>query len=111
MRPLDVLAACRAMERTKFFDGDILEELWRVLKKMLSRNELDYMQTSDVLLCLKTLNAYSKDVLSAVARCFAAKTTAIPAEMRNFWLDVFKGFGHTEEKAFLQLLEVPPVMP
>lgn len=111
MGPLDVVAACNAIMRTKFFDGDILEELWPVLKKMLSRNELDHVQTTDVLLCLKTLNTYDKGVFEAIARCFAAKTMHIEADMRHFWIEVFKEFGHKGEKAFLQLLEVPPQMP
>jgi len=109
--PADVVAACRAMARTKFFDGDILEELYAVLQKLLKADRLDGTQTSDVILCLKTLNAYDRGVFSAVARAFKPKTGAIDSGMRARWLEIFKGFAHDLERDFLQLLEVPPLSP
>lgn len=107
--PEDIMAACRALERTRFFDGDILEELYSVLRRMLRNDKLDAAQTNDAIQCLKTLNAYDKGVFSAVAKSFKTKTGTMEATMRNIWLEVFKGFGHDVEKDFLQVLEVPPV--
>lgn len=107
--PTDIVAACRALARTKFFDGDILEELYSVLRKLLRGDRLDLAQTHDAINCLKTLNAYDKGVFSAVAKAFKAKTASMDQAMRNAWLEIFKAFGHDLEKDFLQLLEVPPI--
>mmetsp|Transcript_8841 Transcript_8841/g.20782 ORF Transcript_8841/g.20782 Transcript_8841/m.20782 type:complete len:337 (-) Transcript_8841:35-1045(-) len=103
--PGDVVAACRALARTKFFDAEIIEDIYSVLRK------LDMVQTNDAILCLKTLNAYDKGVFSAVAKAFKGKTGSMEQTMRNVWLEIFKGFGHDLEKDFIQLLEVPPVPP
>lgn len=109
--PADIVAACRAMARTKFFDGDIIEDVYAALRKMLRGERFDIAQTHDAILCLHTLNAYDKTVFSAVAKAFKAKTASMDAAMRNTWLEIFKGHGHDLEKDFLQLLEVPPVPP
>jgi len=109
--PADIVAACRALARTKFFDGDIIEDIYAVLRKLLRGDRLDLAQTNDAITCLKTLNAYDKAVFSAVAKAFKAKTGSMETQMRNAWLEIFKGFGHDLEKDFIQLLEVPPVPP
>uniref|UniRef100_A0A7S4VTH4 C3H1-type domain-containing protein n=1 Tax=Alexandrium monilatum TaxID=311494 RepID=A0A7S4VTH4_9DINO len=109
--PADIVAACRALARTKFFDSDIIEDIYSVLRKLLRGERLDAAQTHDAIICLKTLNAYEKGVFSAVAKAFKAKTASMDAAMRNTWLEIFRGFGHDLEKDFLQLLEVPPVPP
>lgn len=107
--PADVVAACRALARTKFFDGDILEDLYSALRKLLRGDRLDISQTNDAIVCLKTLNAYDREVFSAVAKAFKAKTGAMDSTTRSTWLEIFKGFGHGAEGDFLQLLEVPPL--
>jgi len=66
----NVSSACRAMARTKFFDGDILKDLNDVLKRLLQREQLTASQTTDALQCLAELNAYDQGVLSAVAMAF-----------------------------------------
>lgn len=109
--PLEIMAACRALARTKFFDGDINEDLFKVLASTITADKLDVLQTNDVIFCLKTLNAYDRKVLSAVARSFKSKTSAMDAAMRAAWLEVFKAYKHEHEPDFLQLLEVPPLLP
>lgn len=106
-----VVAVCRAMARSRFFDGDILEDLYKALRILIKTDKLDIQQTNDAVQCLSTLNAYDPGVFSAVAGAFREKTAAIDAGMRNSWLEIFKGFGHSGDRAFLQLLEVPPVLP
>jgi len=110
--PAGVAAVCRALARTKFFDGDILEELYSVLRKLLQEDRLDVSQADDAVRCLGTLNAYDKGVLGAVAGAFRTKTRAIEGNMRNAWLEIFRFFGHGgADGDFLQLLEVPPLPP
>lgn len=111
MPPADVTAACRALARTKFFDCDIFQDLYTCLQKLLSEDTLDGAQTHDAILCLKALNAYDREVFSSVARAFRAKTRAMDVGMRQSWLEVFKGFAHAADADFLQLLEVPPLVP
>lgn len=106
-----VAAACRALGRTKFFDGDLLEDLYEVLKSLLSTNRFSAMQTTDVLICLKDLNAYNRKVCTAIARGFASRVADLEPGMRAFWLEAFKAFNHTAEPDFVQLLETPGVAP
>lgn len=108
MGSAEVAAACRALGRTKFFDGELFEDLHEVLQQRLQGDKLDALQTNDALVCLATLNAYDKGVFSAVAKVFRQKTALIDAGMRDLWLQVFRGCGHELEKDFIQLLEQPP---
>lgn len=107
----DVVAACRAMARTKFFDGEILADLSDVLQKMLLSAKLDVLQTNDVIQCLWTLNAYEKSVFTAIATAFQGRTMLMEASMRKEWLQIFNKFGHAHEEEFIQLLDVPQELP
>mmetsp|Transcript_105709 Transcript_105709/g.329463 ORF Transcript_105709/g.329463 Transcript_105709/m.329463 type:complete len:367 (+) Transcript_105709:211-1311(+) len=107
----EVVSACRALARTKFFDADIIEEVYSALRRLLRGDRLEVAETHDAIICLHTLNAYDKGVFSAVAKAFKAKTASMDAGIRSAWLEIFKGFGHDLEKDFLQLLEVPAVPP
>eukprot|EP00929_Paragymnodinium_shiwhaense_P006132 TRINITY_DN10899_c0_g2_i2.p1 TRINITY_DN10899_c0_g2~~TRINITY_DN10899_c0_g2_i2.p1 ORF type:complete len:346 (-),score=92.65 TRINITY_DN10899_c0_g2_i2:44-1081(-) len=100
-------AACRALGRNKFFDGDLQQDLSRHICKLLDHSKMDMMQTMDIIDCCKELNAYDRTVFSAVARAFKAQTSSMHPIMRQEWLRVFQAFGHEREKDFLQLLEVP----
>lgn len=106
-----VAAACRAMARTKFFDGEILEDLYDVLRKMLHSGKFDVTQTNDAIQCFWTLNAYERSVFSAIANAFRGKTAFMETGLRSEWLQIFKAFGHECEKDFLQVLDVPQALP
>lgn len=107
----DVLAACRALSRTKFFDAELLEGLCTELRKLLQHNLVDEVQVNDAIQCFKSLNAYNSGIFSVVAQAFKFKTRAMDAGIRSAWLDIFREFGHDSEKDFLQLLEVPALPP
>lgn len=111
LSPSEVSAVCRALARTKFFDKELLDDLYEVLRTMISGSKLSVPQTSDALRCLKALNAYDQEVCSAISRCFTSKTRDLETGTRNEWLEAFKTFNHTCEPDFLQKLEVPPVLP
>eukprot|EP00930_Biecheleria_cincta_P045841 TRINITY_DN31593_c0_g1_i2.p1 TRINITY_DN31593_c0_g1~~TRINITY_DN31593_c0_g1_i2.p1 ORF type:complete len:345 (-),score=80.63 TRINITY_DN31593_c0_g1_i2:242-1126(-) len=107
MQPEEVAAACRALTRTKFFDGDILRKLVDVVKRLLAQDRLDLQQVDDVFQCLWRLNLYDQEVVSAIAKQFKVKTGTMDTTLRNAWLGICKGFNHTADQDFLQLLEVP----
>lgn len=107
----DVVAAFRAMARTKFFDGEILEDLSSELQKMVLSAKLDIIQTNDVIQCLWTLNAYEQGVFTAIANFFRGRTMLMEASMRKAWLQIFNKFGHVHEADFIQLLDIPQVLP
>lgn len=107
MLPEDVAAACRALARTKFFDGDINRVLYGVLKRLLLRDRLTVEQADDVLKCFASLNVYDESVFSAIARQMKVRTASIDQALRTQWYDIYKGFNHSGDKDFYQLLEVP----
>lgn len=109
--PDEVGATCRAMSRTKFFDGDMLKDLKEVLMRMLAADQLDVPSVHDAVMCLWELNAYDKRLFSAVAKALRPKVVFLEQRVRCSWLEVYRGFGHSHEKDFLQLLEVPPLLP
>lgn len=111
LEPAVVVAACRALGRAKFFDHELLEALFACLRQLLLADKLDVAQANDALLCLDALNAYDRGVLSAVAASFRSKTSTLEPAMRSSWLEVFRRFEHKIEKDFLQMLEVPPLIP
>jgi len=107
MLPEDVAAACRALARTKFFDGDIIRVLYGVLKRLLLRDRLTVEQADDALKCFACLNIYDESVFSAIARQMKVRTATIDQALRAQWYDIYKGFNHSGDKDFYQLLEVP----
>eukprot|EP00439_Symbiodinium_sp_Y106_P068814 s52_g11.t1 len=109
MSPENVAAACRAMARTKFFDGDILRDLNDVLKRLLQRDQLSSAQVNDALQCLWEINAYDQNVLSAIASTFKGKLASLEPIYRQTWREIFEGFKHDRDKDFRQLLETPPL--
>lgn len=106
-----VAAACRALARTRFFDAELLEDLRRGVQQLLKAERLDAMQATDALRCLRELNAYDQGVVSAVAAAFSTKVAMLEPGLRSTWLELFKGMGHEQDQEFLQLLEVPPLLP
>jgi len=109
--PEEVAAACRALGRTRFFDRELLDDLYGAINQLLQGSQLGPALTADAVQCMKTLNAYSQDVCSAIARSYMGRVGDLEASMRAEWLEIFTGFGHRSEPGFLQLLEVPPVPP
>lgn len=109
MTPENVAAACRAMGRTKFFDGDILKDLSDVLKRLLLRDQLSTIQANDALQCLWEINAYDQGVLSAIANNFKAKILQLEPMLRQMWREIFENFKHEKDLDFRQLLETPPL--
>lgn len=109
MSPENVAAACRAMGRTRFFDGDILRDLHDVLKRLLQRDQLTAQQANDAVQCLWEINSYSQPVLGALATSFKGKIGTMEPVYRQMWLEIFKSFKHDEDKDFQQLLETPPL--
>jgi|EP00927_Polykrikos_kofoidii_P073474 hypothetical protein len=106
----DVVAAtCRALARTKFFDKDILEDLYATLRKLAKDNLLDVSQANDVLMSLTALNAYDASVYAAIASSFRSKTSMMDPGVRASWLEVFRMFAQDQNKGFQQLLEAPPL--
>ncbi|CAE7756864.1 PEX19-1 [Symbiodinium pilosum] len=107
MLPEDAAAACRALSRTKFFDNDIIRALSAVLKRLLLRDRLSVEQADDVLRCMASLNVYDEGVFSAVARQMKVRTASLDQAVRGQWFEIYKGFKHSGDKDFYQLLEVP----
>lgn len=111
LSPSEVAALCRALARTKFFDRELLDDLYEVLRTMLAGSKISVLQTSDVIKCLKALNAYNREVCSAISRCFTSKILDLEVATRNEWLEAFRAFDHKTDPGFMQILEVPPVPP
>ncbi|CAE7037401.1 PEX19-1 [Symbiodinium microadriaticum] len=109
MLPEDAAAACRALSRTKFFDNDILRAMNALLKRLLLRDRLSIEQADDVLRCMASLNIYDEGVFSAIARQMKVRTSSLDQAVRGQWYDIYKGFKHSGDKDFYQLLEVPPL--
>lgn len=109
LSPVEAAATCRALARVKFFDRELLDDLYRALQKLLSEGKLGAQHTTDAVRCMALLNAYDADTFTSIARCYLAKTAELDAATRAEWGEAFKTFGHKLEPMFLQLLEVPPV--
>lgn len=107
----EVAAACRALARSRFFDGDLLEVLSTILPRMILGEKLMAEQVTNVITCLKELNYYKKDIFSAIAKSFKPKVTTLSAIERSTWLEAMRTLGHKQELDFMQMLEVPPLHP
>mmetsp|Transcript_102224 Transcript_102224/g.286569 ORF Transcript_102224/g.286569 Transcript_102224/m.286569 type:complete len:315 (+) Transcript_102224:92-1036(+) len=108
LEPPEVAATCRALGRVKFFDRELLDDLYVALQKLLAEGRLGPVETGDAVACMAVLNAYDAATFSAISRSWMLRTGELDAQSRNEWGEAFKLFGHKSEPAFLQLLEVPP---
>lgn len=111
LSPAEISAACRAIGRTKFFDGDVNERLKLQIRKLIMVDKFDMNQLDDIVQCFGCLNAYDRATFTAIAKGTKAKTPLMPGAMRVAWEKIFKMFKHTDDEDFLQMLEVPPVPP
>jgi len=109
--PEEVAAACRALTRTKFFDHDILKFLHAELRQLVAKDKLGIAQTTDAIQCLGCLNAYDKSFFQEVAKAYKAKTSLVEPEKRMIWSEAYSLLKHDGDKDFVQLLEVPPLLP
>lgn len=107
----EIAAACRALARSRFFDGDILEKLSEVLKTSISGEKFSVEQVTDVLTCLKELNYCDKHTLQAIAKVYRSKIILLTPAIRNQWLECMQFLGHRNDLDFMQTLEVPPLLP
>lgn len=106
---LEMAAACRAIGRTKFFDGDLLEVLYPTLQQMLRHGKIDLQHVQDVVSCLWTINAYDKGVFCALAACSRSVVGKLSRDTREQFFSICKAFRHEEDQDFLQMLETPPL--
>lgn len=109
--PAEVAATCRALARSKFFDGELLEGLCISLRAMINSGKLTAELATDAIVCFKKLNYYNKDFFKAIAKEFMTKVMTLTADIRNKWLDAMQGFDHKDNRDFMQNLEVLPLMP
>merc|ERR1712048_1221888 len=65
LKARDLCALCRVAAKTKFFDGELFEELHPVLKKELKRRRFSDAEAMEVILSLASLNAYDAGVFDA----------------------------------------------
>lgn len=105
----DVAAAYRALGRTKFFDGEVLEGLNKCLRKLFKDGKASEALASDAIECLFVLNAYDKAVFSSVATSFRATLPLLDVDLRKKWLRCFQFFKHDSDREFVQMLEVAPM--
>eukprot|EP00929_Paragymnodinium_shiwhaense_P055127 TRINITY_DN2764_c0_g1_i1.p1 TRINITY_DN2764_c0_g1~~TRINITY_DN2764_c0_g1_i1.p1 ORF type:complete len:338 (-),score=84.55 TRINITY_DN2764_c0_g1_i1:90-1103(-) len=106
----ELAAACRALGRAKFFDGDLLQGLSLVIRQALATDALDVNQVNDCMECVAVLNFSDHELLAAVARAYKPRVQLMQPGMRQTWLDAFKLLKHEKDKDFMQMLEVPPVL-
>lgn len=114
MQLVDIAATYRAIARTKFFDGELLEILNSEMCKLLAESKTPDQIASlaaDAIDCLSNMNAYDKHVFSAIAQFFGPRIMSLDPSMGKRWLQSFRRFEHTAEKDFLQMLEATPMAP
>lgn len=109
--PGDVVAVCRALARTKFFDGDMFSDIYSAIQKLLRLDKFDVSQATEAIMSFRVLNAYDRSVFSAIARTFRPKVRSIEPLVRKDWLEIFQSFSHKGEDDFLQMLEALPILP
>mmetsp|Transcript_84342 Transcript_84342/g.243842 ORF Transcript_84342/g.243842 Transcript_84342/m.243842 type:complete len:314 (-) Transcript_84342:118-1059(-) len=109
LEPPEIAATCRALGRVKFFDRELLDDLYIACQRLLAEGKLGPSETGDAVACMAVLNAYDADTFTAIARSYMMRTGELDAQSRADWGEAFKLFGHKSDSAFLQLLEVPPV--
>jgi len=109
--PPEIAAACRALARSRFFDGDILDDICKSLQKMINEDKLGEAETTDAIVCLKELNYYKHDVFAAIAKNFKPKIRMLSPVARATWLEVMQSLNHKSDRDFLQVLEILPLLP
>merc|ERR1712085_60295 len=98
--------------RTKFFDGDLLEEVCKYLPRMIEQTSPGSIeQVNDAVVCFHELNYYNKEMLSEIARAFRPRVHLLMPHFRFRWFETMQGLKHNKDLDFQQLLQVPPLLP
>jgi len=105
----ELVAAVQAMARSKFFDGDMLEDFYSEIRNLLRADKIEAAQVSEIMYALHSLNAYEKRLFSAIARTFKSKVGTLDSKTQQDWHLAFTDFKHGEDQDFLQMLEASPL--
>merc|ERR1712242_149290 len=85
----DLITFCKAMAQAKYYDCDLVGEVWKALRQRIPRDELDFTALTEVISSLKELNAYDKTVFHLAARSAVTKVWFMSKDQRQLWTDAY----------------------
>jgi len=104
----DLVLLCRNMAQAKYYDGDLMSEVWRSLRSQIQAGQLVLADIADVVASLRDLNAYDQAVFRAAAAAVTPQVPAMSQEQRKFWLDTYKDLKHEGDEEFARVLSKGP---
>merc|ERR1712125_109858 len=104
VRTRDMCILCRVAAKTKFFAGDLFEELFPVLKKDLKRRKLSAEEATEIMCCLASLNAYNADVFDAACSCLQPDLQSLASAERENIKAALASVKHDAGSTFMSAL-------
>jgi len=101
VRPREMCALCRAAAKTKFFDGELFEELFAVLPKELRRGRFSREEMLDIICGLSGLNAYNAGVFDAACAALTPSVAGLPSADRERIKAALSAVKHDAGSAFM----------
>mmetsp|Transcript_87896 Transcript_87896/g.223730 ORF Transcript_87896/g.223730 Transcript_87896/m.223730 type:complete len:360 (-) Transcript_87896:17-1096(-) len=104
----DVVLLCRNMAQAKYFDGDLMAQVWRCLRAQIPLGQLMISDLSAVVSALKELNAYDQGVFRAAAMFLTPQVRMMSQEQRKYWIEIYREVKHQGDLEFAQALARNP---
>mmetsp|Transcript_39262 Transcript_39262/g.108198 ORF Transcript_39262/g.108198 Transcript_39262/m.108198 type:complete len:310 (-) Transcript_39262:34-963(-) len=105
----DLVVLCKNMAHAKYYDGDLMSEVWRALRSHIPRGQYGLAEITDVVISLKDLNAYDQGVFNAVAIVVLPKMPFVSREQRQLLADAYQDLRHQGDDDFIKALSKVPL--
>merc|ERR1712060_510823 len=104
----DVVLLCRNLAQVKYFDGELMREVWRAVKAQIAAASLTLAALTEVIGALRELNAYDEGVFRAAAASVMSQVVLMSQEQRKFWAEAYRDARHCGDDDFLRVLTMGP---
>lgn len=104
----DLALLCKNMAQAKYFDGDLMSEVWRNLRTQIPSRQHTLADITDIIASLRDLNAYDEGVFKVAAAVVMPQVPVMTQEQRKFWLDTYRELKHQGDDEFARVLAKGP---
>lgn len=94
VRTRELCAVTHALERSKYFDADLLTLLWKELKRIIKRRQLTPTEIVSVMCSLSGLNAYDEAMFEAACSALAPEVSLLSEADKARLLAALKKVNH-----------------
>lgn len=105
LRTRELCAVTHALERSKYFDADLLTLLWKELKRIIKRRQLTPTEMVGIMCSLAGLNAYDSSMFEAACCAIGPEISLLSDADKSRLQVALKNVNHDPGEEFSQGLQ------